>query len=135
VDDNQDGDTIKVTKLAGPGVRGLEYDPPVFHFDLPTERIAELLSEPVAFLARLGLGPEQGVAPAGAMTVRLTSPKWAWNGRNWILRESVAADNAGAPNAGDAGTVSSSCCYISGPDEMTCHTHTGSHFNLVFVND
>ncbi|MDQ4092810.1 MAG: hypothetical protein M3143_05220 [Actinomycetota bacterium] len=110
------GGDILVKKLAGPGVEGLEHDPPVFHFDVKTDLMPELLADPVEFLKQLGLGPEQGVAPKGLMTVRLTGAEWIWNGRQWVATEDQTLAS------GDAG-VSSSCCYISGPAEMTCHTH------------
>ena len=32
---------ISVVKLAGPGVPGLEDDTPLYHFDVPAERMAE----------------------------------------------------------------------------------------------
>ena len=108
---------ISVNQLAGPGVPGLEHDPPVFHFDLGMELMPELLANPVEFLKELGLGPEQGVAPKGYMSVRLTGPEWTWNGREWVGREDQEVSSK------DAGTARSSCCYISGPAEMTCHTH------------
>jgi hypothetical protein len=108
---------ISVKQLAGPGVPGLEHDPPVFHFDLGMELMPELLANPVEFLEQLGLGPEQGVAPKGFMSVRLTGPEWTWNGHQWVARE----DQLGS--AEDADAPRSSCCYISGPAEMTCHTH------------
>jgi hypothetical protein len=112
-----EGPDIVVTQLAGPGVPGLEHDPPVFHFDLGMEQMPELLRDPVRFLKGLGLGPEQGVAPKGYMSVRLTGPEWIWNGRRWLASDEVllARDDAGA---GDAG-ARASCCYISGPAEMT----------------
>jgi hypothetical protein len=108
---------IRVQQLAGPGVPGLDHDPPVYHFDLATEMMPDLMADPVEFLRRIGLGPEQGVAPKGAMAVRLTDAEWLWDGTRWISREDQPqkADNAGVP--------STSCCYISGPAEMTCHTH------------
>lgn len=108
---------IPVKQLAGPGVAGLEHDPPVFHFDLEMDLMPELLENPVEFLRQLGLGPEQGVAPKGTMTVRLTGPEWTWNGVRWVAREDQAVATV------EASASSTSCCYISGPAEMTCHTH------------
>jgi hypothetical protein len=113
---------VQVKQLSGPGVPGLETDPPVFHFDLGMDLMPELVADPVGFLRGLGLGPDQGVAPKGSMTVRLTSPEWAWDGSRWVAQEDQpVADDAGAPDAGTH--ARSSCCYISGPEEMTCHTH------------
>ena len=112
------GSDIVVKQLAGPGVPGLEHDSPVFHFDLGMDLMPELMGNPVEFLKRLGLGPEQGVAPKGSMDVRLTDNEWTWTGRQWVANEDLAlADDGGVP--GDAGAPRSSCCYISGPAEMT----------------
>jgi hypothetical protein len=40
---------VRVMKLAGPGVAGLELDPPLYHIDLTPERFAELQTDPVRF--------------------------------------------------------------------------------------
>jgi hypothetical protein len=138
MDPGSGGNDIQVIKLAGPGVPGMEYEAPVFHFDVPATRMQELEADPVAFLARLGLGPDQGVAPRGRMTVEVISPdEWAWNGRNWVYPEPVAAELTVLPPDGgtDAGS-SHSCCYTSGPDRMTCHVHTTDpHTDTTFVDD
>jgi len=127
---------VKVAKLAGPGVPGLEYDPPLYHIDLSADRLAELQADPVPFLRRLGLGPDE-VAPDDTMTVRLTTPKWGWNGTRWVEAE-VAGDDEFVLDAGtDAGTTAvHSCCYSSGPAEITCHMHNQDpHTDTVFVDD
>ena len=107
---------IVVKQLAGPGVEGLVHYPPVFYFYIEMDLMPELLEDPVEFLRQLGLGPEQGVAPKGSMTVRLTGAEWIWNGRQWVAKEDQM-------RASDDASVRSSCCYISGAAEMTCHTH------------
>lgn len=110
-----DQSAVRVQQLAGPGIEGLEHDPPVYHFDLEQPMMEQLLANPVEFLAGIGLGPEQGVALGGTMEVRLTGDQWAWEGNRWLTREEV-----GDGGVGDGGTPStSSCCYISGPSEMT----------------
>jgi hypothetical protein len=133
-----EGDDIQVTKLAGPGVPGMEYEAPLYHFDVPATRMQELEADPVAFLARLGLGPDQGVAPRGSMTVQVTSPdEWAWNGRNWVYPEPAAELTVVPPDGGtDGGSSGHGCCYTSGPDRMTCHWHTTDpHVDSKFVDD
>jgi hypothetical protein len=117
-------DGVRIEKLAGPGVPGLEYDPPLYHIDLTAARLAELQADPVPFLRGLGLGREE-VAPDDVITVRLTSPRWGWNGGVWVRAEAAA-------DAGDGGVDGGvfrghSCSYMSGPDEMTCHWHYQDH--------
>ncbi|MET0144838.1 MAG: hypothetical protein ABW122_04265 [Ilumatobacteraceae bacterium] len=131
-------DGVRVEKLAGPGVSGRESDPPLYHIDLTSERLAELQADPVPFLRSLGL-PADEVAPDDVITVRFTRPRWGWNGRTWERAE-AAADLAAVlpPDGGvDGGApVGHSCCYSSGPDEMTCHWHyQDPHTDTVFVDD
>ena len=128
---------VKLTKLAGPGVEGLEYDPPLFHLDVRADRFRELIDDPVSFVRSLGLGADDGVAPDDSMTVRFTGSRWTWNGSRWEPRQ--ASDLTVLPPDGgtDGGTVPGhSCCYISGPDEMTCHWHSQDpHTDTVFVDE
>jgi hypothetical protein len=124
---------VRLTKLAGPGVEGLEYDPPLFHLDVRKDRFRELIADPVRFLRSVGLGAEDGVAPDDEMTVRFTGSRWQWNGSRWESRQASDLPDAGDNAGTDAGH---SCCYISGPDEMTCHWHDQDpHTDTVFVND
>lgn len=128
---------VKVTKLAGPGVEGLEYDPPLFHIDVRKDRFDELVADPVRFLRSLGLSADDGVAPEDAMTVRFTGSKWAWNGSRWVERQApdpaVLQSDGGTDGGGLQGH---SCCYTSGPDEMTCHWHhQDPHTDTVFVDE
>lgn len=135
MDDSEYG-TIMVHQLSGPGAPQLQGDPPVFHFDLTSEQLSVLLADPVAFLARLGLGPNEGVAVGGEVAVRLSEPRWIWNGDRWLDQREVG-DDAGAPDGGapDGGNVSTSCVFSSGPDELTIHTHHGPHFDMVYVEE
>jgi hypothetical protein len=99
--------------------RGLIADPP---FDLGKRRCGRL-------------GPEE-VAPDDVITVRLTTPRWGWNGRVWVRAE-AAADDVVTDGGTDGGTTGGhSCCYMSGPDEMTCHWHyQDPHTDTVFVDE
>ncbi|MHA3703665.1 hypothetical protein ACXR2U_15925 [Jatrophihabitans sp. YIM 134969] len=100
-------------QLAGPGVPGLEQDPPLYHFDVDAKDAAALHADPHGFLARLGLGPEQGIAPA--RNVRVTWTSRFWTSAGWKEREEL-------PEAirNDGGV--SGCCYGS-DDEIICHPH------------
>ncbi len=129
-------DGVRVQKLAGPGVPGLEYDPPLYHIDLTAERLAELQADPVPFLRGLGLGPDE-VAPGDEITVQLTSPRWGWNGRIWVRAEAAADDVVVRDDGGvDGGPlVGHGCCYMTA-DGMTCHWHhQDPHTDTVFVDD
>ncbi len=130
MDDIEYGNII-VHQLSGPGAPQLQGDPPVFHFDLTREQLQVFLADPVAFLARLGLGPNEGVAVGGEVALRFSEPRWIWNGEKWLDQRDVG-DDAGAP---DGGTVSTSCFFSSGPDEFTIHTHHGPHFDVVYVDE
>ena len=59
----------KLSQLAGPGVPGMEKDLPLYHVDVDNENLHKLLADPVDFFERLGVGPEQGIAPQGVMNV------------------------------------------------------------------
>jgi hypothetical protein len=109
-----DGDYgITVVKLAGPGVPGLEADTPLYHFDVPAERMAEFVRDPDAFAARLGLRPPRDREYAH-VNLRVIP---------------ASADSAFEAAAGDEPTVLGveaaphACCYLSGEDEITCHMH------------
>ncbi len=135
MDDSEYG-TIIVHQLSGPGATQLQGDPPVFHFDLTSEQLPVLLADPVAFLARLGLGPNEGVAVGGEVAVRFSEPRWIWNGERWLDQREVG-DDAGVPDGGapDSGAGSTSCVFSSGPAELTIHTHHGPHFDMVYVDE
>ncbi len=140
MDDSEYG-TIIVHQLSGPGAPQLQGDPPVFHFDLTSEQLQVFLADPVAFLARLGLGPNEGVAVGGEVALRFSEPRWLWNGERWLDQRDTGNDagasEGGAPDGGtpDGGTVSTSCFFSSGPDEFTIHTHHGPHFDVVYVDE
>ncbi|MFE4479332.1 MULTISPECIES: hypothetical protein [Streptomycetaceae] len=99
-----------VAQLAGPGVLGREQDPPLFHFDVPAEDVGALVADTLGYLQQLGIGPEQGIAPDGAMTLVLADARRAWNGKEWI--EQTAAAEGGTK-----------CCYTSGSQSI-CHPHS-----------
>jgi len=65
----------------GPGVPGLEDDPPSYHFDIDDKDFEQLITDPAAFLGTLGLGPAQGVAMDGVVNVQL--PNMAWSDDGW----------------------------------------------------
>jgi hypothetical protein len=110
MDSEQIEEGVRVQKLAGPGVPGLEYDPPLYHIDLTGDRLAELQADPVPFLRRLELGPEE-VAPDDVITVRLTTPRWGWNGQVWVRAEAAADDVVVTDGGTDGGTTGGhSCC-------------------------
>ena len=106
-------DGISVVKLAGPGVPGLEDDSPLCHFDVPAERMAEVVRDPEAFATRLGLRPPRAREYA-PVTLRVIPS---------------SADSTFEATAGDEPTVLGveaaphACCYLSGEDEITCHMH------------
>lgn len=104
---------IKVDQLTGPGVPGLEEDPPLYHFDIDVDEMEELSADPAGFLQRLGLGPDKGIAPTGNVQL-ITHPGMRWSGREWMRRD--AAEEARLPAKPKA------CCYVS-DDSMICHTH------------
>ena len=97
---------IQLTKLAGPGVPGMEDDIPLYHFDVSAEEMEELIADPDGFVVRLGLRPDRD-REYGKVNLRLAG------------RESDDPDGGTPPDGG----TSHSCCYISGESEMTCHTH------------
>lgn len=108
-------DTGKVAtqQLAGPGVDGLDQDPPLFHFDIDSDQIEDLLNDPQGFLTRIGLGPDQGIAPNGRVNV-ITNFNQQWTGRAWRKRD-VGAE--ARPRRAPKG-----CCYVS-DDSVICHVH------------
>lgn len=100
---------VKVTKLAGKGVPGLEGDPPLYHFDATPEEMAQLLADPHRFLKEAGL-------PTSAAG-RISLCKWAEAyspEHGWQKRADGGSDTAVRPK---------SCCYVSGDTEITCHMH------------
>jgi hypothetical protein len=99
-----------VVQLAGPGVAGREGDPPLFHFDLPTEDAGVLIADPLKYLAGIGITTEQGIAPDGTLNVTFTDSSRAWDGSQWI--------STLAPGA----SVTATCCYVSG-SQTICHQH------------
>lgn len=50
----------RVTKLAGKGIKGMEHDPPLYHFDVNPDEWESLIADPAGFLRKLGLGEEHG---------------------------------------------------------------------------
>jgi hypothetical protein len=130
-------DGVRISKLAGPGVPGLEHDPPLYHIDLTARRLYELQADPVPFLRRLGLGPDE-VAPDDTMTVEVTAPMWRWDGRTWARAEAAGDDVVLPPDGGTDGgaTAVHYCSYVSGPSSMTFHPHVQDpHTDSVFVDD
>ena len=101
---------VKVQQLAGPGVKGLESDPPLYHFDLEPEDVDALIANPIEVLNRLGLGVEQGIAPGGNVHV-ITNFDQLWDGKKWRAR------NSGARPSRPLG-----CCYVS-DNSVVCHAH------------
>jgi hypothetical protein len=99
----------KVRKLAGPGVPGAEHDTPLYHVDISKKDADKLVADPIGVLERLGVGPEEGIAPDGTMSVTLGLPDQAWTGGGWT--------DVDAPSA-----TSTWCCYVVG-DTTTCHQH------------
>lgn len=92
----------------GVGVEALEKDPPLYHFDVEGDDWAALIADPEQFLARLGLGPDQGIAPAGA--VQLSIGARTWTGEGW---QGSTYTNSLQPRG---------CCYVS-DDAVYCHRH------------
>ena len=103
--------SIEVKQMAGPGVPGMEHEAPLYHIDVELDDVVELVSDPVGFMKSIGLGPPQGVAPAGAMNVHFSSSNWTWYAGAWRFSEDA---KAAAPNAG---VPMRACCWIH-DDEM-----------------
>ncbi|MFG2641855.1 hypothetical protein ACGFYP_12930 [Streptomyces sp. NPDC048370] len=100
-----------VVQLAGPGVAGMEQDPPLFHYDVSPEEVPSLLADPVKFLKERGMGEEQGIAPGGKMTVTFTSN--TWDGAQWV-------EESGGPE------LRHSCCYVTDAQSV-CVPHSQPH--------
>ena len=104
---------ITVVQLAGPGIPGMEDDTPLFHFDVPAERMEEFVRDPDAFAEKLRLRPprDRGYAHVNLRVVP------------------SSAGPALEPKPGDEPTVLGveaaphACCYFSGENEITCHMH------------
>lgn len=84
-----------VRQLAGPGVKEMEADVPLWHFDVQVKDASEFLADPVAFARRLGLGSDQGIKQDQPMNITI---------------------------AGDLKSAAVMCCYTSG-GHTVCHTH------------
>jgi hypothetical protein len=80
-DENMIGE---IRQIAGPDVSGMEPDTPMFHVDIDGADIDSLRTDPVGFFKRLGVGPEQGVAPDGVISVTLSRPNQAWTENGWV---------------------------------------------------
>jgi hypothetical protein len=98
----------KARQLAGSSVQGTETDTPLYHVDVDRQQLAALVADPVQFLAQAGLGPKQGIAPGGAMSVNLSRLDLRWTSTGW----QQAADEP----------TTKWCCYVVG-DTTICHPH------------
>ena len=108
----------KVTQLAGPGVNGLETDPPLYLFDLEPAQLFEMAADPVGFLKRLGLTREQGIGPQGHISVCMPNPTLQWSHQKdqWVQVDGLQAEadlRAGAVKW---------CTYVVG-DKTIVHAH------------
>ena len=99
-------------QVAGPSVAGMEKEAPTYHLDISSESIADLVRDPVSFLQEIGLGPEQGIAPDGVVSVHFAGSRKVWDGSKWRLPDHNLT----------GGRASGSCCYVTG-EEMHCHVH------------
>lgn len=99
----------KARQLSGPGVPGTETDTPLYHVDVDREQLSDLVADPVKFLARVGLGQKNGIAPGGAMSVNVARPDLRWTPAGW---QQVAADEP----------TTQWCCHVVG-DTTTCYQH------------
>ncbi len=102
-----------VRQVSGPGVPGMESEAPLYHLDVDGDHILELIRDPVGFLRDLGLGPDQGVAPDGGMSVHFSSPHRVWYGGAWRLRDELP------PATADGGVPVKACCWVH-DDEVWC---------------
>jgi len=98
---------IRADQLSGPGVPGMEHDPPLYHFDIDQDNLDKLRADSVGFLKRLGIGREQGIAPNGAMNRQLALANPAWSANGWV---DVPLGARGW------------CCHVVG-DTTTCYNH------------
>jgi hypothetical protein len=90
-------------------VRGAASDTPLYHIDVDREQLTELVADPVKYLAKAGLGAEQGIAPGGAMSVSLGRGDLRWTTDGW-------------QQADDAEPTTEWCCFVVG-DQTICHNH------------
>ena len=109
----EDDGGITVTRLAGPGVSGLENDTPLHHFDVPAHRMPEFTRDPDSFVARLGLRPPRE-RPYGRVNLRVVP------GEGGEVTAAAMSDDDSTLLRVDAPHA---CCYLSGEDEITCHMH------------
>jgi hypothetical protein len=99
-------------QLSGPGIEGLETDPPLYHFDVEPDDLGALVEDPAGFLAAMGLTAEKGVATTGRIDVTLNRFNDRWiPGRGWVLGKDL---DKLAPAKG--------CCYLS-DEKVVCHPH------------
>lgn len=91
----------------------METDPPLFHFDIDAAQLHELISDPQSFLRKIGLGPEQGIAHNGNVSV-ITNFAQQWTSNGW---KALNVDNEPRMMP-----TKPSCCYVSG-DTCSCHVH------------
>lgn len=62
----------------GSGTEGLESDPPLYHFDLKTAEIDDLVKNPGKFLRDLGLTDKSGLL-LDQMSVTVAKPELGWD--------------------------------------------------------
>jgi len=103
----------KVTQLSGRGIAGLENDPPMYHFDVEPEQADELMTDPTAFLEKMGLTQKHGIAPEGRVSVTWTrGNRWDHEKQSWVR----------ISNTETLGKTIRGCCYVS-DDSVICHVH------------
>jgi hypothetical protein len=84
-----DASLPEVIQISGPGVAGLEDEPPMYHFDVPPEDCDELIQDPVGYLAKLDL--TRDIAPQGDIVFTLEGYGETWvPGEGWVDREQPA---------------------------------------------
>ncbi|MEU9883880.1 hypothetical protein [Streptomyces phaeochromogenes] len=97
----------EVQQLAGPGIKGLEQDPPLYHFDVTPDELDQLIGDPETFLREMGL-------PLLAAK-SIISSRW-----DEIYTETGGWRPRGGGHAG--GARPRACCYVT-DGAMICHAH------------
>jgi hypothetical protein len=92
---------IPVQTLAGPGVPGVEYDPPLFHYDLTREEMLELLANPAKFVdERLDWDDAQRALRPGSNRRGVTVSDLIWTNTEWVSDPKVLPPDGGTSDGG-----------------------------------
>jgi hypothetical protein len=122
---------IPVQTIAGPGVSGMEYDPPLFHYDLEADEVQDFLLDPATFVAeRLDMTAEQRALQPPDRRCTVIVSDLIWSDSGWHRLRTLRSGEAGV-----SGLPVPSCVYDDG-DVMVIHRHyRGPHGHLPGPDD